>query len=373
MTAQTRIPCVLMRGGTSKGAYFLASDLPAERELRDRVLLRIMGSPDPRQIDGLGGADPLTTKVAIVGPSSRPDADIDYLFAQVVVDEPTVDISPNCGNMLAGVGPFAIEAGLFAATDPVTRMRVHMVNSKNVCEVTLRTPGGTVTYDGDARIDGVPGTAAPVMINFLNTAGSTSGALLPTGNVLDVIDGVPCTLIDNGMPVVVMDARLFGRTGNEDRDALNKDTELKAAIENIRLAAGPMMNLGDVTLKVVPKMCLVAPPAHGGAVTTRCFIPHDCHATIGVLAAVTIATACALPGSAADGIAIVPEGASKLMSVEHPTGEVTVGLEMDSGANTPVVRGAALLRTTRRMMEGFALIPAAVWDGRTGLDRRAAE
>ena len=373
MTQQTRVPCVLMRGGTSKGAYFLASDLPADRALRDRVILRIMGSPAPRQIDGLGGAEPLTTKVAIVGPSSRPDADIDYLFAQVVVDEPTVDISPNCGNMLAGVGPFAIEAGLFPANDPETRIRIHMVNSANVCEVILQTPGGKVTYDGDAKIDGVPGTAAPVLTKFLDTAGSTCGALLPTGNVVDEIEGVPCTLIDNGMPVVVMDAKHFGRTGYEDRDAMNRDTELKAAIEKIRLKAGPMMNLGDVTDKVVPKMCLIAPPKHGGVVMTRCFIPHVCHATIGVLAAATIATACALPGSAAQGIAQVSEGTNKLMSIEHPTGEVTVGLELEPGANLPVVRSAALLRTTRRLMEGYALVPAALWDGRSGLARQAAE
>lgn len=363
-----------MRGGTSKGAYFLASDLPSDAALRDRVLLRVMGSPDPRQIDGLGGADPLTTKVAIVGPSTRADADLDYLFAQIVVDEPTVDISPNCGNMLAGVGPFAIEAGLFKAADPETRLRIHMVNSQSVCEVILRTPGGVVTYDGDARIDGVPGTAAPVLTKFLDTAGSSCGALLPTGNVVDVVAGVPCTLIDNGMPVVVMDARRFGRTGYESRDALNKDAELKAAVEKIRLAAGPMMALGDVTAKVVPKMCLIAPPRAGGAVATRCFIPHDCHATIGVLAAATVATACALPGSVAEGIAVVPDGMNKLMSIEHPTGEVTVGLELGSdGGNLPVVRSAALLRTTRRLMEGYALVPADVWDGRTGLARRAAE
>ncbi len=361
MNSQTKIPCVLMRGGTSKGAYFLASDLPADAALRDRVLLRVMGSPDPRQIDGLGGADPLTTKVAIVGPASRPDADIDYLFAQVVVDEPTVDISPNCGNMLAGVGPFAIEAGLFKADDPQTRIRIHMVNSQNVCEVIVQTPGGQVTYDGDARIDGVPGTAAPVLTKFLDTAGSACGALLPTGNIIDVIEGVPCTLIDNGMPVVVMDARKFGRTGFEDRDAMNKDLELKAAIEKIRLKAGPMMNLGDVTDKVVPKMCLIAPPRDGGTITTRCFIPHVCHATIGVLAAATIATACAMPGSATDGIAVVPAGTNKLMSIEHPTGEVTVGLELESDGTT--VRSAALLRTTRRMMEGHALVPATIWEG----------
>lgn len=373
MTRQTRIPCVLMRGGTSKGAYFLAADLPADPALRDRVLLRVMGSPDARQIDGLGGADPLTTKVAIVGPASRADADIDYLFAQVMVDEPVVDVSPNCGNMLAGVGPFAIEAGLFPAADPETRVRIHMVNSANVCEVVIRTPGGFVAYDGEASIDGVPGTAAPVMAHFLDTAGSACGALLPTGNTVDVIDDVPCTLIDNGMPVVVMKARDLGRTGYEDRARLNADTELKARLERIRLHAGPLMNLGDVKNKAVPKMCLIAPPAHGGAVSTRCFIPHVCHATIGVLAAVTIATACALPGSVADGVAAVPEGDAKLMSVEHPTGEVTVSLELDPDANVPVVRRAGLLRTTRRLMEGHALIPADVWGGKSSGPRAAAE
>ncbi len=236
-----------------------------------------------------------------------------------------------------------------------------MVNSRNVCEVVLQTPGGQVTYDGAAKIDGVPGTAAPVLTKFLDTAGSTCGALLPTGNVIDVIEGVPCTLIDNGMPVVVMDARKFARTGYEGRDAMNKDSELKAAIEKIRLKAGPMMNLGDVTDKVVPKMCLVAPPRDGGAISTRCFIPHVCHATLGVLAAATIATACAMSGSAAEGIAVVPPGTNKLMSIEHPTGEVTVSLELESDGTT--VRSAALLRTTRRMMEGYALVPAAVWGG----------
>ncbi len=373
MGAQTRIPCVLMRGGTSKGAYFRSDHLPTDPRLRDSVLLRVMGSPDPRQIDGLGGADPLTTKVAIVGPASRPDADVDYLFAQVVVDEPVVDISPNCGNMLAGVGPFAIEQGLFKARDPETRIRIHMVNSNNVCEAVIRTPGGIVEYDGEASIDGVPGTAAPIMIHFLETAGSACGALLPTGNVKDEIAGIPCTLIDNGMPVVVMDARSFGRTGYEDRAALDADAGLKAAIEKIRLAAGPLMNLGDVAAKVVPKMCLIAPPQKGGVAATRCFIPHDCHSTLGVLAAVTVATACALPGSVADGIARVPKGPRKLMSLEHPTGEVTVGLEIDESGNMPAVRRAGLLRTARRLMEGYALVPARVWDGRTGFLPGAAE
>ncbi len=283
---QTKIPCVVMRGGTSKGPYFLAGHLPADRARRDRVLLAVMGSPDRRQIDGVGGGDPLTSKVAIVSPSGRDHTDVDYLFAQVVVDEPTVDVSPNCGNMLAGVGPFAIEQGLVPASDPETRVRIHMVNSGSLCEAVIRTPGGIVTYDGDARIDGVPGTGAPILLNFLDTAGATCGMLLPTGRLRDEVGGVPVTCIDNGMPVVLIEARALGRTGYESPEALDGDDDLKARLEAIRLELGPMMGLGDVAGKVVPKMSLIAPPLNGGAVTTRTFIPHVCHAAIGVLGAV---------------------------------------------------------------------------------------
>ena len=364
MTAQTPIPCVLMRGGTSKGAYFLASDLPADVAVRDRVLLSVMGSPDPRQIDGVGGADPLTSKVAIVSPSTHSDADIDYLFAQVKVEEPTVDVSPNCGNILAGVGPFALEHGLVKPRDGETRVRIRMVNSDSLCEAVIQTPGGRVAYDGTARIDGVPGTAASVVLNFLDTAGSACGALLPTGNVRDEIDGVPVTCIDNGMPVVVIAAKDLGRTGLESRDDLNNDDELKARLETIRLKAGPMMNLGDVTDKVVPKMTLVAPPAADGAVLTRTFIPHVCHSAIGVLGAVSVATACVLKGSVAHDVATTAEGDSKLISVEHPTGEFSVQLETTRDANGELVlKGAGLLRTCRRLFEGNALVPAAVWGG----------
>lgn len=365
MTAQTPIPCVLMRGGTSKGAYFVATDLPGDVATRDRVLLAIMGSPDPRQIDGVGGSDPLTSKVAIVSRSTHSDADVDYLFAQVVVDEPRVDVSPNCGNMLAGVAPFAIDQGLVKARDGETRVRIRMVNSDSLCEAVIQTPGGKVAYDGDARIDGVPGTAAPVVLNFLDTAGSACGALLPTGNVRDEIEGVPVTCIDNGMPVVVIAAKDLGRTGLESRDALNADTELKARLEAIRLKAGPMMNLGDVTDKVVPKMTLVAPAAAGGSIATRTFIPHVCHAAIGVLGAVSVATACVLKGSVAHDVAEVPDGDSKLISVEHPTGEFSVQLETGHDKNGELVlKGAGLLRTTRQLFEGKALVPGAVWRGK---------
>ncbi len=371
MTSQTKIPCVMMRGGTSKGTYFLASDLPADPAIRDRVLLSVMGSPDPRQIDGVGGANPLTSKVAIISASARNDADVDYLFAQVVVDEPRVDISPTCGNILAGVGPFAIEQGLVRAEEGETKVRIYLVNTKSLCIATVKTPGRQVTYDGDARIGGVPGTSAPIPLDFLDIVGSSCGALLPTGRTRDEIAGVPVTCIDNGMPVVVFEARHVGRTGYESKDELNADTELKQRIEAIRLVAGPKMNLGDVTKKVVPKMTMVAPARDGGAVCTRTFIPHVCHDAIGVLGAVSVATACVLDGSAAAPVARIPEGATKILSIEHPTGEFTVQLETRRGAMGTDVTRAALLRTARRLFEGSVLVPRAVWDrADTQTDRR---
>jgi 4-oxalomesaconate tautomerase len=348
------IRCMLMRGGTSKGAYFLASDLPAETAARDALLLSLMGSPDPRQVDGIGGAHPLTSKVAIVSRSELPDCDIDFLFVQVGIDKPMVDTTPNCGNILAGVAPFALERGLVAARHPLTRVKVRTLNTGTIAEMLIETPNGAVNYLGDARIDGAPGTAAPIAIDFLDAEGSVCGKLLPTGNVVDVIEGVECTLIDNGMPVIVMRASDFGRTGHEPRDVLNADTDLKARIEAIRLVAGPLMNLGDVSGKVVPKIALVAEPRAGGHLATRSFIPHECHASIGVFAAVTVATAAVLPGSPAASVASIPEGAIKTLSVEHPTGEFSVRLELEGPSDSPVVVRAGLLRTARKLFDGIA-------------------
>lgn len=360
---QTAIPCTLMRGGTSKGPFFLASDLPSDTETRDRVLLAAMGSPDARQIDGIGGADTLTSKVALVSPSTRDDADVDYLFLQVVPDEPRVDASQNCGNMLAGIGPFAIEQGLVAAQDGETKVRIHMVNTASIAVATVQTPGGRVRYDGDARIDGVPGTAAPIVIDFLDVAGSsTGGKLLPTGNVRDVVEGVEVTMIDNGMPVVVMRASDFGKTAHEPVEELENDAKLKARVERVRLAAGRLMNLGDVTKKTVPKMCLVGTPEHGGAVSTRNFIPHKVHKAIGVFGAVSVATACAYPGSVAAEIA---GGGGVLgartLEIEHPTGFFTVEmLLVDDGSGKPRVERSALLRTARALMRGEVFVPSTV-------------
>jgi 4-oxalomesaconate tautomerase len=341
--------CMWMRGGTSKGGYFLKEDLPADTAARDAFLLRVMGSPDARQIDGMGGADPLTSKVAVVNRSRREGIDVDYLFLQVFVDQAIVSDTQNCGNILAGVGPFAIERGLVKPTGEETRVAIFMENTGQVAVATVRTPGGVVSYAGDAAIDGVPGTHAPVPLEFRDTAGSSCGALLPSGNAADEVNGVRVTLIDNGMPCVVMKAEDVGITGYEDRESLDADTRLKARIEAIRLAVGDRMNLGDVREKSVPKMMLVAPPRQGGAVTVRSFIPHRAHATIGVLGAVSVATACLIEGSPAADVAKIPEGRRKTISVEHPTGEMSCILDTDEGG---AVTSAALLRTARKLMDG---------------------
>jgi 4-oxalomesaconate tautomerase len=339
-----------MRGGTSKGGYFLASDLPQDRAMRDAFLLAVMGSPDRLQIDGMGGADPLTSKVAVVSRSTRQGVDVDYLFLQVFVDQPIVTDAQNCGNILAGVGPFAIERGLVAAAGAETAVTIYMVNTGQIAVARVQTPDGRPTYAGAARIDGAPGAAAPIPIEFRDTAGSSCGALLPTGKAVDVIDGVEATLIDNGMPVVVLSARDLGVAGDESREELEANAALKARLESIRLKAGPMMNLGDVAEKSVPKMSLVAAPKAGGAILTRTFIPHRCHASIGVLGAVSVATACLLPGSPAASLAALPAGARKTLAVEHPSGEMTVVVDLDEGGQ---VRSAALLRTARKLFDGI--------------------
>ena len=345
-------PVMWMRGGTSKGGYFLASDLPQDIAARDAFLLRVMGSPDPRQIDGMGGADPLTSKVAVVRKSEREGIDVDYLFLQVFVDQAIVTDAQNCGNILAGVGPFAIERGLVSTTGDETRVAIFMENTGQVAIATVQTPGGEPTYAGDARIDGVPGTHAPVPLEFRDTAGSSCGALLPTGSSVNEINGIRCTLIDNGMPCIVFKAKDVGATGYETREELESEAfaAQRARIEKIRLAAGPLMNLGDVREKSVPKMMLVAPPQHGGAVTVRSFIPHRAHATIGVLGAVSVATACLVEGSPAAEVASLPEGSRKTLSVEHPTGEMSCVLEVNDAGE---VESAALLRTARKLMDGI--------------------
>lgn len=338
--------CMWMRGGTSKGGYFVASDLPADR---DGFLLRVMGSPDSRQIDGMGGADPLTSKVAVVQKSEREGIDVDYLFLQVSVDQPQVTDAQNCGNILAGVGPFAIERELVKPTDGVTPVSIYMENTGQVAIASVDVKDGTPVYSGSAAIDGVPGTAAAIPLEFKDTAGSTCGELLPTGNEVDEIEGVSVTMIDNGMPVVVLLASDMGITGQESREALDADEDLKARLEKIRLACGYKMNLDDVTNKTVPKMTMVSSAVNGGTVSTRTFIPHRCHASIGVLGAVSVATACLLPESPAAKIATVPEGSDKQLSVEHPIGSTLIQASVEADGS---VSSTAIVRTARKLFDG---------------------
>ena len=357
---QHAIPYMQLRGGSSKGLYFCASDLPTDPVLRDKVLIAAMGA-DKSQIDGLGGADPLTSKVAIVGLSDAPDADIDYLFAQVVVGGDRVDTTPNCGNILAGVAPFAIEAGLMEPTGDSTTVRINMLNSGSQCELVVRTPNGKVEYQGDACIDGVPGSAAPIACNYLNIAGSACGSLLPTGSRIDIVDGIEISCIDNGMPVVVLRAEDMGISGYESPAELNANEALKSKLQSIRLQIGPKMNLGDVEGAAVPKMCMISPPLSDGICHTRTFIPYKCHSAIGVLGAVSAATAAIIPGTVAEGIATVPAGASKTLSVEHPSGEFSINLHVDEQADPPQVLKAGLLRTARLLSRGELYVPEHIF------------
>ncbi|WP_343594647.1 4-oxalomesaconate tautomerase [Acinetobacter sp.] len=357
---QTRIRCMLMRGGTSKGAFFLAEDLPVQPEHRDQVLLAVMGSPDVRQIDGIGGGNSLTSKVAIVQTSKRADADVDYLFAQVSVENAQVNYGQNCGNILAAVAPFAIERGLIQAKKGITTVRVYMQNTDQLAQVSIQTPNAHLDYVGETYIDGVVQPAAEIILDFANIEGSTCGSLLPTGHVKDQIDGIAVTCIDNGMPVVLIAAQDLGCSGAESKKELDQNQVLKQRLEQIRLQAGPMMNLGDVRTKTVPKMCLISPPVKGGTLNTRSFIPHQCHDAIGVFGATSVATACILPGSVAYELAVTEQKLEQRLDIEHPSGRFTVVLKRDHAGK---LTGCGFVRTARALFDGWVMIPERIWQG----------
>lgn len=358
------IPYMHLRGGSSKGLFFKAEDLPADENERNRYLLLAMEGTtegDPRQIDGLGGATSLTSKVAIISHAQNPIADLDYLFVQVVVGKGKVSTTQTCGNMLAGVLPFAIESGMITASKPATSAKINIVNTAGVCEVVVQTPNGRVEYTGNAKVDGVVGTAAPIICNYLETVGSTCGALLPTGNTIDIIEGIKTTCIDNGMPLVLMRASDFGLLGNESKETLEANQLLKNHIEKIRLQAGYLMNLGDVSEQTIPKMCLISTPTNGGAINTRMFIPHVVHEAIGVLAAVSVATACVMPNTVTEGICIINEqlvNVDNSFSIEHPSGEFTVTLDYSLNADKITIHKSGVLRTARLLSSGTIFIPA---------------
>jgi 2-methylaconitate cis-trans-isomerase PrpF len=355
------IPCTFMRGGTSRGPYFLASDLPSDPVARDRVLVAIMGSGHDLQIDGIGGGHPLTSKIAIVSPSDSVDADVNYLFAQASVREPVVDTSPNCGNMLAGVGPFAIEKGLVPASDPETKVRIFNVNTGKLIEAIVQTPSGAVTYEGNAAIDGVPGTAAPILLTFVDAAGAKTGRLLPTGQARDTVGGIEVSCVDMAMPMMMLRAQDVGKTGYESPEQLDTDMDFLALLEGLRREAGSRMGLGDVSGMVIPKPVLLAPPARGGTISVRYFTPLSCHRAVAATGAVGIATACVTRGSLAEEVAGAgANGTREQIDVEHPGGKIPVSLELaEAGAEIPV-RRASLIRTARKLLSGNVHVPSFV-------------
>ena len=357
----TAIPCMLMRGGTSRGPYFHASDLPADNTIRDQVLLAAMGSPDAQQIDGIGGATTLTSKVAIISPSDHPRAEVDYLFAQVSIDKAFVDTAPSCGNILAGVAPFAIENGLVEAQEGKTVVRIRNVNTDSLIEAVIQTPDGKVQYEGDTAIDGVPGTAAPVILNFSEIVGSKTGALLPTGNVRDVVQGVEVTCIDVAMPMVMVNAAAMGKTGYESKSALDSDRNFMTRLETIRLAAARLMGMGNVTGSVVPKFALLAPPRADGNITSRYFVPTACHAAHAVTGAICVGCCTALKGSVADGLAVHESFPPTRCRVEHPSGSIEIALDLAYDGDHLVVNSAGVLRTTRKLFTGLLYIPGGIW------------
>lgn len=347
------IPYMQIRGGSSKGIYFDKNDLPQDENLRDEIILSIVGR-DSRQIDGLGGANPLTSKVAIVSKSEKENCDIDFLFVQVVVGENRVDSSPNCGNILSGVGVFAIENKMVLPTEDMTTIKVNMINSNNICELVMQTPNKKLKFGGDARIDGVPGTSAPIICNYLDVAGSVCGSLFPTGNKKDIVNDIDITCIDNGMPVVLINANQLGITGYESCEELSKNSELRKTLEELRLEVGPMMNLGEVSKKVVPKMTIVSAPKNGGSINTRTFIPHNCHAAIGVLGAVSVASACLYDECVTSDIIKVKNMPIANLTIEHPSGEFTVELTSEKINDELSIKKAGLLRTARLLSKGVA-------------------
>ena len=361
---QTKIPCVIMRGGTSRGPFFHLADLPSDTVTRDAVLLSVMGSPHEIQVDGIGGSHSVTSKVAMVSKSQRPGVDVDYLFAQVEINEQRVDTKPNCGNMLVAVGPFAIDAGLIPAKHGETAVRIYNVNTQSVFEAIVQTPGGEVQYEGKASIDGVPGTAAPVGINFTASIGSVTKKLLPTGRPLDVIDGVEVSCVDVAMPVILMRADAFGKTGYETANEFDADKELFKRMEAIRIRAGVMMGMGDVSKSVVPKISLIARPRHGGTISSRFFVPYSCHKAHPVTGTVCLASACAIPGTIAEKIAGRCKAPQGIIEIEHPSGKIAIDLDADFTGGKQELRRAALIRTARRIFEGTVNVPKAVWAGK---------
>ena len=361
---QTAVPFLFMRGGSSRGPYVNRADVPEDRETLSKVLIAAVGAGHPLNIDGIGGGNAVTTKVAMLSRSGRDDCDVDYFFAQVAVEKHEVDYRPTCGNMLAGVGPAAIEMGLVAAADGETTVRIHAVNTGARVEAVVETPGGRVRYDGDTVIAGVPGSHAPVRLDFLDTVGSICGALLPTGNLIDEIDGVAVTCMDVAMPIMIARADAFGLTGYETRAELDENRAFFERAEAMRLEAGRRMGLGDVAQSVTPKIAVLAPPRDGGTFAARYFMPWTTHPTMAVTGAQCLAACALIPGTVAEGLPRGLGGASpEIVRIEHPMGQIEVTVSFERTEDGIALRSAGLVRSARLLARGDLMVPASVWKG----------
>lgn len=361
---QTAIPFHFFRGGTSRGPYFRREDLPEDRETLAQVLIAAVGSGQKLNIDGIGGGAAVTTKVAMLSRSETPGCDIDYFFAQVSVEDRLVDFKPTCGNILSGVGPAAVELGLMAPQGDVTRIRIRSVNTEARIEAVVQTPGGRVEYAGSAAIDGVPGTAAPVYLNFMDVVGSSTGSLLPSGQLRDVIDGIEVTCMDVAMPIVIARAADFGLTGHESAEELDENGDFYARMEPIRQEAGRRMGMGDVSESVTPKFALLAPPRAGGTIAARYFMPWKCHPTMAVTGSQCLASCVLTPGTVAEGLFTPPEGQPALVVIEHPGGDIDVTVDYENGPDGFTLKSAGLLRTARLLARGEVMVPGEIWAGK---------
>jgi len=360
-TMQTAIPAIFMRGGTSRGLYFNRADLPQDQTLWDGILLAAFGSPDARQVDGVGGTTSVTSKTCIISPSEREDCDVDYFFAQVSVDDASVDYGPTCGNMLAGIGPYAIETGLVPAEHGETRVRIHQVNTGGKVEAVIQTPGGHVEFEGDVSIDGVPGTGAPILLNFKDAIGSYTKGLFPTGKLTEQIDDIDVTLVDAAMPVMIMRAVDIGKTGYESAVDLSSDEAFFARVESMRCEAGLRMGLGNVSGKVVPKIIIAAPPRGDGNITSRYFVPDKTHETHAITGGIALAYACLADGTVVHPLAKpVEEGTRPEFSIEHPAGKLHLSLTLQENGNGAEIEAAGIIRTARMIMQGAVMIPERI-------------
>lgn len=360
---QTAIPYLFMRGGTSRGPYLNRADLPQDRETLAQVLIAMIGSGHALNIDGIGGGAAVTTKVAMLSVSDDAWADIDYFFAQVSVEDRLVDFKPTCGNILSGVGPAAIEMGLIPAQNGETTVNIRAVNTEARVAAIVQTPGGEVSYEGAAQIDGVPGTSASVALQFMETVGGVTGAFLPTGKLIDTIDGIDVTCMDVAMPMVIARADAFGLTGYESAADLDENTDFFARMEDVRRKAGADMGMGDVSASVTPKFGLLAPARAGGTIATRYFMPWKTHPTMAVTGAQCLASCVLTPGTVAAGMAAIPNKVPAALTLEHASGQIDVVVDYALSNDGFTIKSAGLVRTARKLAAGHVFVPSTVWDG----------